>query len=1050
MRIPRRISFVLDVLGLLCAVPALAQSSATPEASACPSAFPDGAQSCTAAIAAHQKLDLQVNVPGGTVRDFSAEQVAGFVAVHVDNQDAPFANPAGLHAKIHILLGSGDAAARKLTLENSSSRPATVLMQLGAARPADAKAAQEQEAEKALALAEMLRGQKTSARAEALADYDKAIALWRALGDTGDATRASSWKAIFLFLHENDAAAALPVIAGAEDGAGSLDAAEAANYWKSRGFIEAQLSHYEAAREDYSKALAGFGKTGDEFNQALLLDNLSRVERMEGNKTAALADASEAAALAQKLGDKRRQLGIEEEIGAIDITAGDLEPAYDAYESALALLQASPDARMEGYVWSDMGVLYTMLNDPARAQDALDHASSVWAHNPNPFGEMNTLDDYGDLLMEQNKPDAAMQYYRRGLAVAEKSGAARYRIFFLRGIGDSYAAEKDDAHAEESLRQALDLANQAREGDSTAHIYCSLADIALRRRDVAAAREHYSHCEEKAAEDPIMKIRAEGGLARVDYQAGNLESAEAHCESALGGIETLRGSLNLLDLRTSYFASMHAYYDFDIEILSRLDKAQPGAGYPWKAFLAAERGRARTLLEEVAASDDRRMDIAAPVLRAQYDDVRRRLRALENRQSTVQRGRNAKEDIAELTLEEHSLHEELAAEEKNGKAGASTEPLTLRGIEEALPDLHSELVEYWTGEDESYAWAIDAAGIRMFRLPSEATLDGKVTRLRNAILAEVSWPPTVSAEQRAKLLPIARQHSQTAAGELARAVFPAGLMRTPAATLLIVGDGPLLSVPFAALPLTSATRIPVTFLSEPSAAIYTFLEAHPIAARSTQIAVFVDDRSRGGSRSAGVQQVAAGNAALPTLQFAGDEAAMIQSVFNPSATRVFTGPAVAPEAIRDLDWSTFSIGHFAMHAVLNAHYAELNGLVTGSSTTAPMLWYGDVCRLHARLDLVVLSACNTALGENVPGEGLMGISQAFFAAGSQRVLGTLWQVDDQATSEWMRHFYVALKTTRSPAKALRRAQREMAATPQWNSPYYWAGFTLAGDWRPLP
>jgi CHAT domain-containing protein len=115
-----------------------------------------------------------------------------------------------------------------------------------------------------------------------------------------------------------------------------------------------------------------------------------------------------------------------------------------------------------------------------------------------------------------------------------------------------------------------------------------------------------------------------------------------------------------------------------------------------------------------------------------------------------------------------------------------------------------------------------------------------------------------------------------------------------------------------------------------------------------------------------------------------------------------------------------------------------------------MLWYGDVCRLHAHLDLVVLSACDTASGEMVPGEGLVGLTQAFFTAGSQRVLGSLWPVDDEATSTLMRYFYTSLQTTRSPAAALRTAQRRMAATGPWQSPYYWSGFSLAGDWRKLP
>jgi CHAT domain-containing protein len=112
--------------------------------------------------------------------------------------------------------------------------------------------------------------------------------------------------------------------------------------------------------------------------------------------------------------------------------------------------------------------------------------------------------------------------------------------------------------------------------------------------------------------------------------------------------------------------------------------------------------------------------------------------------------------------------------------------------------------------------------------------------------------------------------------------------------------------------------------------------------------------------------------------------------------------------------------------------------------------YGDISHLHTPVELVVLSACETANGERVPGEGLLGLSHAFMAAGSQRVLGTLWKVDDEATAAWMRLFYLDLKRSKSPADALRQAQMQMATDSRWHSPYYWAGFTLEGNWHAIP
>jgi tetratricopeptide (TPR) repeat protein len=979
------------------------------------------------------------------------------------SQSQLFTNSAGLLSEIRLMLDSTGQQARTLTVENPGSKPATVSVVVETPHGTDAVSTREIEAETAYSTAEELRTKKGSSREQTLAAYDKAIAMWQDLDDKAALGRALTVKAYFVFL--SDPSAALPLIQKAEQLVSSMGPVEAASMWRVAGYINAQLSHYDDARSAYSFALAGYAKSEDLFNQELLLENLSRLERLEGKTAAALSDATQAGSIAEKIGDQRGQLAIEEQIGSIYTTSGNFEPAYDAYERALALLKVTSDAHMEGYVWSDLGVVYTELGDYARAHDALDQATAIWQRSPYAFGEMNTLDDNGDLLLAEGQPEVARRAYTRGLELADKSGAARYRIFFLRGVGDSYLYQKDDVNAEKEYREALDLANQAKEGDSTAYIYCALGDTALQRGDRPAARDSYEKCSEDAknSQNDSLRIRAEGGLARTAWLEEDLKAAEAHSEEALAGIESQRGSLSVADLRTSYFASMHAYYDLEIQILSRLDQTYPGEGYRWKAFLVAERGRARTLLDQVTAGErDRLTGVASPG-RAQYDEVMRKLRLLESRSSSMrgQRREASSADrsaIAQLTAEEHSLH----AESEAGQLAAAPEqapPLTLEMIQQALPGERSALIEYWTGDDASYAWAVSRTGVRMVRLPPVKELARQIGAFRQAILSPVSLPPDVLAAKRAQMLTEVQRQTQTLETEVAHTLFPPGLLSGGISTLAVVADGPVLSTPFSALvpalerSLRQTNNPPVAFLNEPSAAIFTWLESHPVPARPMEVAIFAGGGAGSGSGRREENTAAAtegsSTVALTALPFAGDEAEMIRSIFGPSATRLFSGPLAQPAALRDLNWDAFRVAHFATHAVLNNHYAELNGLVTGAGANQ-MLWYGDVCQLRAQLDLVVLSACDTALGKSIPGEGLQGLTQAFFAAGSQRVLGTLWQVDDQATSEWMRYFYKALKATGSPARAMTAAQRQMAATPEWSNPYYWAGFTLAGDWRPLP
>jgi len=145
--------------------------------------------------------------------------------------------------------------------------------------------------------------------------------------------------------------------------------------------------------------------------------------------------------------------------------------------------------------------------------------------------------------------------------------------------------------------------------------------------------------------------------------------------------------------------------------------------------------------------------------------------------------------------------------------------------------------------------------------------------------------------------------------------------------------------------------------------------------------------------------------------------------------------------------------HFATHGVLNSRHPELSGLVLSlynekGEGQDGFLRLNDIYNLRLNADLVVLSACGTALGKEIRGEGLVGLTRGFMYAGASRVLASLWSVEDRATAELMESFYRGmLREKLTPAAALRKAQLEMAQDPRYKSPYYWAGFSLQGEWR---
>jgi CHAT domain-containing protein len=145
--------------------------------------------------------------------------------------------------------------------------------------------------------------------------------------------------------------------------------------------------------------------------------------------------------------------------------------------------------------------------------------------------------------------------------------------------------------------------------------------------------------------------------------------------------------------------------------------------------------------------------------------------------------------------------------------------------------------------------------------------------------------------------------------------------------------------------------------------------------------------------------------------------------------------------------------HFATHGYFDSEHPSLSGLVLSlvdehGRPQDGFLGANEIYNLKLPAELVVLSACETGLGKEVKGEGLVGLTRGFMYAGAARVVVSLWSVSDQATSELMQRFYKRLlQDKQRPAAAMRAAQVEMLRQPRWQQPYYWAAFTLQGEWR---
>jgi len=365
-------------------------------------------------------------------------------------------------------------------------------------------------------------------------------------------------------------------------------------------------------------------------------------------------------------------------------------------------------------------------------------------------------------------------------------------------------------------------------------------------------------------------------------------------------------------------------------------------------------------------------------------------------------------------------------------------PISLRQAQQLL-DRDSVLLEYHLGEARSFIWLITSSTADVFALPARSVIEDRARGLHD-LLSESQW--SVNAE---KAISLAR--------ELSTILLKPVAGRLGSHELIIVPDGAIHLVPFALLP--DPEREEERWGQWPAPLIRGHRVAYlPSVSVLRAIRSELAGRYPPPGRLAVLADPAFNDPEFPQLPFSRQEAEAILSLV-PRGQRTLR--ALGDQATRELAMSgklaSYQIVHFATHAINHPEYPQLSSIVlskVGASGRAQEahLRLQDIQNLELPADLIVLSACRTALGRDVSGEGYMSLTQGFMYAGAARVVVSLWNVNEESTPKFMGRFYRALfYEGKSPAEALRVAQRWMAQETPWRSPYYWAGFELQGEWR---
>lgn len=889
---------------------------------------------------------------------------------------------------------------------------------------------------------------------------------------------------------------------------------------------------YESAIRNLESARALWQTLGDVEMEAGTLEDMANDLGRLGRSEEALDSLNEALRLRRALRDRRAEARLLSNRGDTYETIGELQHALNDREQALTLSRRVAGWGGEYYALYDLGHTYEQLGESQTALAYYREALHLARSHHDQGLEFTLLSVLGDAYAEAGERDKAFACYRQSLILAR--GNQDDEMWALRRLGEFYVAQGEYAKALRCFDQvvpyfhghhqpvvealslyhagiayhhlgnwqkALDVLKPAFsiwpfKNRTRRNIIQEIASVYENAGNSRKALEYYqqSFAESEAIKDLQGQAFALCGIARAERSMGQLASARRHVEAGLDLLESVRAGIAESESRSSYFATVQKSYDFYIALLMEMHLEAD-------ALHASERARARSLLDMLAEA---RLDVhrdVDPKLLDQERMLRQRLQArfeyqleLLSRHHTAAEANTVATQLQELTAQYDETEAQLRRTSPHYTALTQPVPLELTEIQQSVLDSDTLLLEYKLGEDRSYLWAVTKSSLASFILPGRAQIEQAARRVHELLTTRNEQVDGDSELRRQARMRRARAEYPAAAARLSDMILGPLAPLLHYKRLLVVSDGVLQYIPFAALPAPGTNGDghgpPLIVASEvvnaPSASVVAVLRRE-LAGRAPAhkaVAVFADpvfnsDDPRVSLRlhispirySASFrkysphvpsdlqrswEEVALSGTGwkIPRLPFSRREADAIISDSVPGESWEGLDFQATRSAAMSPELAQYRVIHFATHSIMNSRTPALSGVVLSlvgrdGKPQDGFLRLWDIYNLRLPADLVVLSGCQTALGKDIRGEGLVGLARGFMYAGAARVMASLWPVDDAATAEFMSAFYEAmLKKDLPPAAALRAAQIHMWAQKRWHGdPYFWAAFQLEGEWK---
>ncbi len=763
---------------------------------------------------------------------------------------------------------------------------------------------------------------------------------------------------------------------------------------------------------------------------------------------------------------------------------------------ALELATSLKHKKEEGYCYNNIGLYYWKIDSYTNSLSFYEKALKVANGTNNAQNKSDCLNNMGLIYRDMGNYDKALDYLLQALQLDQSLGNKQKISIDLNNIGATYrnkglisGKQEDYISAKTNLNHCLELAKNLGDQNTEIRVLNNIGAVYSDLSNFSEASEFFKQgyhiaqaIEDKEAMSMILnnlgivqfnignieestsffrqainiaqEIRGGQVLWEAYFEIGNaykkqnrLKEALQNYESSIAVIESIRSSINLEELKASYLGSdkrIDAYQNL-IDLLANQSVLLNDRACSAKAFNYLERAKARAFLDSFEVSE---VNISQGIdlkLANKEKEIMRQISQSYTQLLIPKLGSEVKNNaslrIKELEEESDRLKREIRTTSPAYANLKYPEVITYDEAKNSLVDKDTTFFAYSLGKDRSYVFVLSESGLKVFAAPARKALQQQVAEYRKVISDKDN-------------------HDFSLGHVLFKELVLPGLDKSTK-RIVFVPDDILNLLPFETLVSDAGTTRwlvqdhPVSYI--PSLSSLRELNRRRSASRirpHKDLLAFGDpfyganeEDQRNASQDIFQDFYSNSLISFFRLKYSGLEIRKIAAAFKPSRTDAFRRQEATEDRLKAAPLMDYRILHFATHGLIDDKKPARSSIILALDQDPAedgFLQMREIFNLRMNADLVTLSACQTGLGQFIRGEGIEGLSRAFFYAGASSVLMSLWAVNDEATYQLMERFYRHLVDSETPMNALRRAKLEMIGSDVLSHPYYWAGFIVNG------